>query len=840
MAARDCMAEIRRRAGVQLTDDELEEFLLRIADMAQRGDPGVAIAQRLAAAAAELAGEIRAAAAIERRNRIQNLEKRVARREFYQTAPASGSTPGPLLGLEAKLVGVNTPFAGGRLSVDAEGKALLRDLVDGFTIDLEKAGHFQAFRSGAYDREIAIELGELNKRAGGQPGTTGSRIAREIAEIIQTYQRRAVDAQNAAGAWIGSYDGYVTRTSHDQERIRRAGFDAWRQAIEPRLDPRTFDGVADRDDFLRRVYTGLVTGVHLTADGVQGFKDPAFVGPGNLAKRLSQARVLHFTDAAAWFEYHRDFGGRTLAESILTGFEMGARNAALMRQFGTNPRAEFEADIRWMRETMRDDFDLMERLRKREKALVNRFDILDGTARMAVNQMAARIGSGIRTWQNMTKLGGVLLSAIADVPIKAAELRYQGVGLLQAYADGAASIVRGRGRGQEREIADLLRAGAEGMRGSLSSRFDATDTTPGTLAKIQDRFFQWTGLKYWTDAQRAGAELVMARQLGRQQALAWDGLAPETRRALQMFDIGAVEWDMLRAQTWRQADGRVYLTPDVAGRVADQAILDELGRRGQVAVTSRDLANFRRDLGIKLQAFYADRGEFAVLNPGAGERAILMQGTRPGTPEGEALRFVAQFKAFPVAMVTKVWGREIYGGQDGFGRIAGVVHMLAASIVFGYAAMAAKDLAKGRTPRDPTDPKTWAAAFVQGGGAGIYGDYIFGEYNRFGRGFLASAAGPTAASVEDLVDLWNRVKRGDDLAAASLRTAVAHTPFANLFYTRVALDYLVLYQLQEMANPGFLRRMERRIEKENGQNFILRPSEAIPYGGGSRIFEGVR
>lgn len=191
-------------------------------------------------------------------------------------------------------------------------------------------------------------------------------------------------------------------------------------------------------------------------------------------------------------------------------------------------------------------------------------------------------------------------------------------------------------------------------------------------------------------------------------------------------------------------------------------------------------------------------------------------------------------------MVTKVWGRELYGGQDGFSRLAGVVHMIAASIVFGYAAMAAKDLVKGRTPRDPTNPKTWAAAFVQGGGAGIYGDFIFGEYNRFGRGFLASAAGPTAASVEDIVDLWNRAKRGDDLAAASLRTAVAHTPFANLFYTRVALDYLVLYQLQEMANPGFLRRMERRVSEQNGQNFILRPSQAIPTGGGARLFEGVR
>lgn len=840
MAARDCIAEIRRRARTQLTDDDLEEFLTRIAEMAQRGDAGIAMAQRLLQAADTLAGEIRAAAAIERRNRIQNLEKRVARREFYLSAPAVGRTAGPMLGLEAKLVGVNTPFAGARESVDAVGRALVRDLVDGFSIELERAGHFQAFRSGVYDRQIARELAELNKAQGGQPGVSGSQIAQDIAGIVQRFQRRNVDAQNEAGAWIGSYDGYIVRTSHDSERLRRAGFEAWRDVIQPRLAARTFDGVTDRDQFLQRVYTALVSRVHLTADHVQGFKDPAFTGPGNLAKKLSQGRTLHFRDADAWMDYHEQFGQRTLAEAVLASFELGARNAALMRAYGTNPRAEFDADIRWMRETRRADLDLMDQLRRGEKALANRFDVLDGTSRMAVNEMAARIASGWRAWQNMTKLGGVVLSAIADVPIKASELRYQGVSLLEGYRDGLVSILRGRGRGEQREIADLLRAGAEGMRGALGSRFDVTDTMPGTLAKVQDRFFQWTGLKYWTDAQRAGAELVMARQLGRQQRRAWDDLALETRRVLTLFNIGAADWDMLRAVSWRQADGRSYLTPDVAQRVDEQAILDELGNRGQVAVTQRDIAGYRRELGLRLQAFYADRAEFAVINPSARERAILLQGTQPGTPEGEALRFFAQFKAFPVAIITKFWGRELYGGQEGFGRVAGVAHMIAASIVFGYLAMAAKDLAKGRTPRDPTSPKTWAAAFVQGGGAGIYGDFLFGEYNRFGKGFLASVGGPTAGTVEDVVDLWNRVKRGDDVAASSLRMAVAHTPFANLFYTRVALDYLVLYQLQEMASPGFLRRMERRIQKENGQNFILSPADAIPFGGGDRIFEGVR
>jgi hypothetical protein len=59
----------------------------------------------------------------------------------------------------------------------------------------------------------------------------------------------------------------------------------------------------------------------------------------------------------------------------------------------------------------------------------------------------------------------------------------------------------------------------------------------------------------------------------------------------------------------------------------------------------------------------------------------------------------------------------------------------------------------------------------------------------------------------EVVDLYHKALAGDDVAANSLRVALNHTPFINLFYTRMALDYLVLYRMQEAVNPGYLRRM---------------------------------
>jgi hypothetical protein len=161
------------------------------------------------------------------------------------------------------------------------------------------------------------------------------------------------------------------------------------------------------------------------------------------------------------------------------------------------------------------------------------------------------------------------------------------------------------------------------------------------------------------------------------------------------------------------------------------------------------------------------------------------------------------------------------------------------STVFGYGAMMAKDMLKGRSPRE-FSYSTALAAMVQGGGLGIYGDFLFGEYNRFGRSFLSTLAGPTFGQIDAVAELWTRARNGEDVAANLIKLAKDNTPFINVFYTRMAIDYLFLYQLQEFVNPGYLSRLEQRIMTENDQRFFMPPSRAIPYGGGDRLFEGVR
>jgi hypothetical protein len=852
-----CIAAISKAAGVKFSDDEAAEIIDDVRTRVERmvRYQGMGQNEAIKAATAEASDQARMAAAIERRNLLVNMSTRIDRRARIEQAAKKigGDKPADYNNaLRAEMYGINTPTRGGRFSAEGAWKTRAEEYIGGMTGDLEKAGYLHALRVGvmrhlgeklgltdpsgrqAFDRQWTRELYELSKDQDGKPGITGSKEALGVAQIIKKYQDRAKTNLNNAGGWIGDYQGYITKTSHDPAAIRAAGYDAWKADILKGLDlDKTFGGVADRDKFLEGTYEALTTGVHLR-EGTQGFKEPAFSGPGNLAKRLSQERLLHFKDADSWLDYNSKYGRTSPLESIVNSLDRAARSEALMQRWGTNPRAEFQSDLKYLSQKFRKDAASVNALKRSNQGLQNVFDFLDGTANMPHHELGAKISSTARLVESMAKLGMVAFTHLSSIPAKAAQLRYEGVGLLQGYGDAFQSMVRGRGTGETREMADLLQAGTEGMNRDILSRFEPDDTPAGTLSKLSNSFFKLSGLTYLLDAQKTGSKFVMARHLGSMIDREFGDLPEPTQRALIGFDITAKEWDALRtAPDHPQLDGRTFLTPDAALR-ADVTVLPKTrGLGGE--------AGMRNQLALKLAAYYHDVADKGVITPGIRERAIL-GASQPGTILGEAQRFLMQFKAWPAAAIRQGLGREIYGGQNKMAAAAGILHMALGSTITGYLAMTAKDLLKGRDPRDPTAATTWEAALMQGGGFGIMGDYLFGEFNRFGQNPAETVLGPVLGEgFTRITDIWNRMK-GDaveladggkpkqDISSELFRTALDNLPFINLFYSRMALNYLFLWQVQEALSPGYLRRYERTVEKQNHQTFWLRPSQNQSFG----------
>lgn len=843
-----CIDAVRAAAG-DLEDQELVEIfeLLRSRAkeiMAREGALGME--QATLRAADELGKQAQQAALIERRNALINLRRRSEIVSFVRNNFADR----PDLGIESLLVGTNLARQGSRLSVAAEQKALGDAYIGGLIHDLEAKDLTAVLANGGSDIDIADALWKIGNDL--DTSKLNDQVV-DIARIIQKYQEAARIDANRAGASIGKIPGYIARQSHDSEKIGSAGFDRWAADILPRLDPKTFDGVADESSFLRGVYNGLVTGNHLKSPDAP--KPNGFKGPANIAKKISQERVLHFKDGVAWHEYNQQYGTGNLREAVLRGLDLSGQNTAIMRRLGTNPEANLEMAMDVIASDLDKSGDTAASTNfktARGTVLKNRFAEVSGQTRIPGNAWAARISANVRAWQSLSKLGGALLSSFTDLPVAASEMRYQGKSFLGSLGEMTAGLVKGRGSLEQKEILSSFGVYADSMRGEIMRRFSADDSVGGKMSRGMSLFFKLNGLSWWTDANKASAGLMMAHNLAQNKGRAWGTLDASYRRALELYDLDAGKWDLLRSMDTRMADGRDYMTTDgIADIPAEKigAYLESQGRK----VSDAAIREAREGLERSLRAYINDRVTYAVLEPDARTRSIMNQGTRPGTVMGDLNRFLTQFKSFPAAYMQKTLGRELYGrgyaptplGQgyrgskdliaalrNGNGEKLGLAQLLLWTTAFGYLSMASKDMVKGREPRPADDPKTWIAAMVQGGGFGIFGDYLFGEASRFGNRPLESLAGPTLSTAASTVDLWNKIRTGDDAAASSFNLALNNTPFLNLFYTRIALNHLFLYSVQEAMNPGSLRRTEQRIQKENGQQFLLRPSQnyADPLG----------
>ncbi len=163
--------------------------------------------------------------------------------------------------------------------------------------------------------------------------------------------------------------------------------------------------------------------------------------------------------------------------------------------------------------------------------------------------------------------------------------------------------------------------------------------------------------------------------------------------------------------------------------------------------------------------------------------------------------------------------------------------LLISATLMGGLALQLKEMSKGRDPRPMDTQEFWGAAFLQGGGLGIYGDFLFSDVNRFGGGLAQTIAGPNVALLDDV----RRLTAGNIMEAASgedtnagaelIRFAQDYTPGSSIWYARLGLERLVWDRLQIMTDPKAkqkMRKRERKYKKDYGQKYWWAPGDARP------------
>jgi hypothetical protein len=158
--------------------------------------------------------------------------------------------------------------------------------------------------------------------------------------------------------------------------------------------------------------------------------------------------------------------------------------------------------------------------------------------------------------------------------------------------------------------------------------------------------------------------------------------------------------------------------------------------------------------------------------------------------------------------------------------------------MLGAFIMQLKEIIMGRDPRALLDDKfatrNWVAAFLQGGGIGLYGDFLFSGSTRRETSPTAAFLGPVVGFAEEAFKLTQgnlvEAAQGKETHAGAelVRFVKGNLPGASLWYTKAALDHLVIHNLQEMMSPGYLSTMRRRQQREFGQTYYWEPGTTAP------------
>lgn len=658
---------------------------------------------------------------------------------------------------------------------------------------------------------------------------SGNPLAKKGAEAWLKAAEEARQWFNTKGGEIGHLDDWGFPQHHSQERVAKAGVEAWVADVFPALKLDKYVDLAGNrmteaqvKDLLRNAWWSIAT------NGANKIEPGKARGHGARANRHAEERQIHFKDAEAVLGYWSKYGEKTFPDILVGHMEQMAKDIAFLEHFGPNPDGTF----RVLRDEAEQAAKLAEptRLDGIEKELARLdtlYDFAAGRTKPVANRAVAGAFDVLRNLNVAGKLGSAFWASFyGDKVMLEAMGRVNKLPMWQSWFNevrllNPLNVAERRQLQRQSLMLDYMT--------SAMYRFGDDLGRSSWTGKMSNAVMKVSGMAAINEWRRGAFGLTMMDSIGHEVGTkTWAEVGKQDIHLLNSFGITEADWNI-----WKLAKLEDYghgnstmLTPESIARIPDEAL-------AQLGIA--DPAQARREAVVKYLGALHSESHNAVIEPGWKERSMMVGGLQRGNLRDEITRSFWQFKAFPIAQFQRIWEIGLSRPTTG-GKVQFLSSILLMQTMAGAMMLQTQSLLSGQDPKPMDDWKFWLAAFIKGGSLGIYGDFLYSQSatTRYGSGPLEALAGPTigsaATAVTALVQAGNAMSEGRDthLGAKLLNLAKGFIPGQNLWYTRAATDHIIFQNAQEALSPGYLANMRARSVRDFGQDWWWAPGEFVP------------
>jgi hypothetical protein len=654
-----------------------------------------------------------------------------------------------------------------------------------------------------------------------EEGSTQSVSAREMAQAWKAASEYLRTRFNAAGGAIVKRLDWGLPQIHDKMLVRKVSYNEWKEFITARLDLRKMVDEQTGLPFspnklevaLRDAHESIIT------DGFNKIKPGVTSGGKSLASRNQDHRFFVFRNPDAWLEYQQKFGNPNPFDAMMGHIDTMSRDIALMEVLGPNPRATLNFVKQTLKKDAGTDLKLERKATKAAYSIDALYAAVTGNINAPIDSVYGYTFAGVRQVLNSAFLGAASIAASTDMNF--GRIGRAMVGLPQTkMLKNYLSLMNPLGLEEKSKLAVRLGLTAEAWStlASAQMRYVGDLSGPEITRRLSDFVMRASLLSPWTNAGRWAFGMEFLGYLADNAGTVFSDLPPAMRKTLDHYGIGEGKWDIVRSTPLYEYEGASFLrAEDIEARTDIRS----------------DLA---RDLATSLLVMVETETNFNVPSSSLRGRIALTGDTRPGTVSGEIIRSFAMYKNFGVT----VFNTHILRGLNQptlRGKGSYYADLMISTTLMGALALQMKEMAKGRDPRPMEGPEFWGAAMMQGGGLGIFGDFLFSNVNRFGGGLGETIAGPVAGLLNDGLKLTignvAQAVQGKDtnVASEAISFAARYTPGSSLWYSRLALERVFVDQAKKWVDPDAaskMRRLETRYRNQYGQNYWWRPGKTTP------------